>query len=297
MPKKYTTEEFVKKASLIHNYKYDYSKVDYKNNSAKVCIICPEHGEFWQTPHHHLEGHKCPKCSKLKTQEEFIKEAKSIHGDTYDYSKINYVGSVHKICITCFKHGDFLQLPNNHLQGQGCPECLRISRRYNKEDIIKQFSDKHNNKYDYSKVEYTNLKTKVEIICPKHGSFFQRPEDHLNGQGCPECSKFRTSKGENLIKQILEKRNIKFIHNKNCLDFLGKLRPDFYLPDYNLIIEYDGRQHFKPVKFWGGDEGLLKTQERDKLKTQLCEEHNIKLVRISYTQFNEIEEIIDSIIC
>ena len=137
----------------------------------------------------------------------------------------------------------------------------------------------------------------VDFLLGKHGSFFQRPEDHLNGQGCPECSKFRTSKGENLIKQILEKRNIKFIHNKNCLDFLGKLRPDFYLPDYNLIIEYDGRQHFKPVKFWGGDEGLLKTQERDKLKTQLCEEHNIKLVRISYTQFNEIEEIIDSIIC
>ena len=161
--------------------------------------------------------------------------------------------------------------------------------------FIKELEKIHGDKYNYNKVDYVGNKKKVCVVCNKCGQeFWQRPNDLLNGHGCPKCS---ASKGEEKISKFLKEKNIKFIYNKACLDFLGKLKPDFYLPDYNLVIEYDGEQHFKPIEIFGGVERFEKTQELDALKTQLCEEHNIKLIRISYTQFNEIEEIIDSIIC
>lgn len=124
------TEWFVNKAKEVHGNKFDYSKTKYFLSNQKVCIICPEHGEFWQTPANHLNGQQCPKCSdnetglKLRlTTEEFIEKATSVHGDKYDYSKTNYTRNSEKVLITCRKHGDFLQDPGNHLMGNGCPKC------------------------------------------------------------------------------------------------------------------------------------------------------------------------------
>lgn len=238
---------------------------------------------------------------KKLTIEEFIDKANCVHNNKYDYSESNYINIKTKIRIICPKHGLFFQRPEDHLNGQGCPECGRMisgkKTSFTQKLFVERSKKVHGNKYDYSKSVYVGARNKLCVICPKHGEFWQTADAHIRGQGCPECSKHRVSKGEDLIKKFLEERKVDFIHNKACLDFLGELRPDFYLPDYNLIIEYDGEQHFKPVDLFGGDEEFLKTQERDKLKNKLCEEHNIKLVRISYTQFNEIEEIIDSIIC
>ena len=113
-----TTEEFIKKAKEIHGNKYDYSKVEYKNTSTKVCIICPEHGEFWQTPNHHLQGHGCPKCKNEKIRKRhthnitiFIEKARKVHGDKYDYSKAEYINASTKVCIICPEHGEFWQTP------------------------------------------------------------------------------------------------------------------------------------------------------------------------------------------
>ena len=104
--KRLTKEQFVDKANLIHNFKYDYSKVVYNGYAEKVCIVCPEHGEFWQTPGNHLKGIGCPECGKIKcgikhrtSQENFINKARKIHGNKYDYSKVNYNGSHFKVCI------------------------------------------------------------------------------------------------------------------------------------------------------------------------------------------------------
>ena len=111
MPKKKTKDEFIKEATEKHEGKYDYSKVDYVNNKTKVCIICPEHehGEFWQTPNSHLQGVGCPKCSGnyTPTKEEWIAKACEIHGDKYNYSKVNYVNCMSKVCILCKEHGEF----------------------------------------------------------------------------------------------------------------------------------------------------------------------------------------------
>ena len=126
MANELTTEEFVRRAKAIHGDKYDYSKVVYQKKDSKVCIICPKHGEFWQTPHNHSRGQKCPKCAlenKTMTTEKFISKAQAIHGNMYNYSKVNYIDTKTKVCIICPIHGEFWQRPDIHLRGSICPKC------------------------------------------------------------------------------------------------------------------------------------------------------------------------------
>ena len=190
---KQTTKDFICKAKDIHGDKYDYSNVEYVNNHTKVCIICSEHGEFWQTPKNHLKGQGCPKCAvKIRatknalSKNNFIEKAKKIHGDKYDYSKVEYINTHTKVCIICPEHGEFWQMPNEHLQGCGCSKCSnRI--KLDTEEFIRRAREIHGNRYDYSKVEYINAQTKVKIICPIHGEFWQTPSGHLNGHGCSKC--------------------------------------------------------------------------------------------------------------
>lgn len=190
MPGKLTKDEFIEKARKVHGDKYDYSKVEYKNSREKVCIICPEHGEFYQNSAGHLTGYGCPKCGNTRlTVEEFIKRSKKVHGDKYDYSKVEYKNSSTKVCIICKEegHGEFFQIPNDHLRGIGCPRCGGKAKLTTVE-FIKRAKEIHGNRYDYSKVEYKNSTTKICIICPKHGEFFQAPRDHLQSKGCFSCA-------------------------------------------------------------------------------------------------------------
>jgi hypothetical protein len=195
------TFEFIKKSKKVHGEKFDYSKVEYIGGSTKVCIICPEHGDFYQLPNNHLSGKDCLKCSYLKraqklTQgnEEFIEKSIKVHGGKYDYSRVEYKNSKTKVCIVCNKideitgekHNEFWQVPYNHLSGSSCPKCS--NRFMNQEIFIKKASVIHHKKYDYSKVEYKAAKSKVSIICPDHGVFSQAPDGHINGAGCPKCS-------------------------------------------------------------------------------------------------------------
>lgn len=123
--KRLDRETFIERAREIHGDKYDYSKVEYRNNKTKVCIICPEHGEFWQRPNDHLSGYRCIKCVQKysPTTEEWIEKARKVHGDRYDYSKVNYVNAFEKVCIVCPEHGEFWQIAANHLTGANCPAC------------------------------------------------------------------------------------------------------------------------------------------------------------------------------
>jgi len=203
--KRLTTEGFIEKARKVHGDKYDYSKVEYKNNRTKVCIICPIHGEFWQATSFHLMGCDCPKCKgKNMTTDEFIRRAKLVHGDKYDYSKTNYEGSKIKVCVICPEHGEFWQEPHNHLMGHGCPLCKKDKLLKIMSSSLGEFVEKarniHGDKYDYSKVKYVNSSSKVEIICPTHGSFFQTPNNHLSGSGCIKC----TNKNKHTTEEFIE---------------------------------------------------------------------------------------------
>lgn len=299
-----STEEFVEKAKKVHVDKYDYSKVEYVNGKTKVCIICHEkdedgnkHGEFWQTPHIHLSGHGCPICgnSVKSTTEKFIEKAKVIHNNKYDYSKIDYKGNKIKICIICHEknengveHGEFWQVPNEHLSGKGCSKCnigkIGNNIRLTTEEFIKRAKEIHGNKYDYSKVNYIDKKTKVCITCPVHGEFWQTPNNHLHDKaGCPIC---KESKLEGKIALLLDNNTIKYERQKK-FPWLGALSLDFYLPDYNIAIECQGRQHFEPVTAFGGEEEFKKILERDTRKSSLCEENDVKLILYSEERFKK----------
>lgn len=295
--------DFIKKAREIHGNKYDYSKVEYINAHTKVCISCPIHGEFWQTPANHLCGKGCLKCvGKNKTTDFFIEEAKKIHGNKYDYSKTVYINAHAKVCIICPIHGEFWQTPNNHLMGNGCYQCgLDIAHKkqtLTKEEFIRKAHLVHGDKYDYSKVEYINYETPICIICPVHGEFWQTPDKHLHGAGCPMC---KSSKLEEEMRLFLQENNIIFERQKH-FDWLGFLSLDFYLPQYNIAIECQGIQHFKSIEFFGGHNGFLQNKIRDERKRRLCEENGIRLLYYSnlgieypYEVYENKEELLEEI--
>jgi hypothetical protein len=272
-----------------HGIKYDYSLVVYTGTDNKVEIICSKHGIFEQTPHAHLKGQGCPLCCNnfKHTKDSFITKSNEEHNCMYDYSLVNYKNNKTQIKIICPIHGEFLQRPDAHLRGQGCPTCANINRTHTIEFVIEKFKNVHKSKYDYSLVKYVNFYTKVKIICSKHGIFEQTPHAHLKGQGCPICME---SKGENKISKILDEKNVKFIREKRFKDCRDKLPLpfDFYLPEYNTCIEYDGTQHYYEIKHWND---LNYVKKHDKMKNDYCEEQEINLLRIKYNN-NKIEKTI-----
>ena len=289
--KKLTTEEFIIRAKDVHGDKYGYSLVKYKNRKTKVKIICKEHGEFEQTPDDHLQGKGCKKCSKpVYDTNSFIRHSKLIHGDKYDYSLVEYKLSKVKVKIICKEHGVFEQNPNTHLRGHGCNSCKKETKKvYDTNTFIKEAEIVHGNKFDYSLVEYSIRKDKVKIVCSIHGDFIQRPNDHLQGASCPKC---KSSKGETSIRKYLTNNNINFEEQKRYKECKNKISLpfDFYLSDYNLIIEYDGEFHYKAIF---SQEDLKQTQQNDEIKNKYCADNGINLLRIKYTDFKHIEDILE----
>jgi hypothetical protein len=148
---KITGEEFIAAAKQIHLVKYTYNKVNFVNTKTKVFITCPIHGDFEQTPNNHLQGQGCSFCSgkNKKSTTEFIEEAKQIHGERYQYDKVNYVSRKAKVVITCPFHGDFKQAPNNHIQGQGCPRCKTSRGEAEIETVLKNLKVKFEPQYTF----------------------------------------------------------------------------------------------------------------------------------------------------
>jgi ribosomal protein L36 len=220
MPRKRTTKEFIEKAKEKHGNKYDYSKVEYKNNKTKVSIICKKHGDFKQTPDSHLRGGGCPTCggNYRPTTKEFIKKAKEKHGNKYDYSKVKYNGAHKKVIIICKEHDEFKQTPGSHLNGNGCPTCgieLRAKKiSLTTDEFIEKAKEKHGNKYDYSKVKYNDAHKKVIIICKEHDEFKQTPGKHLSGNGCPTCSGNIKLTTEGFIEKAKKKHGNKYDYSK-----------------------------------------------------------------------------------
>lgn len=294
MPSKSNTEEFIKKAKLKHGDKYSYDKVNYDGKDKPVIITCPKHGDFKQTPHEHLSGCGCQKCWSERRatpkipKEKFIELANEKHNNKYDYSKIEYKGVEYPITIICPIHGEFQQMPQNHLKGQGCPKCGNLKKGMYQvgttESFIQKAKNVHGDKYDYSKVNYVNNREKVIIICPIHGEFKQKPLDHIHGCGCPECGKSLDKAEKMVLSKLREKYGDvvyqytePWLQSKTSFSYI-----DFYIPSYSIGIEYQGRQHFGPISRFGGEEAYKKQSKRDIFKFQRCKEHDIKLFYISF---------------
>ena len=295
MGRKFSQEDFINKAKIIHNNKYDYSKTIYKNKRTNVIIICPEHGEFSQNPEVHLRGSGCKECgksiSKSKRFKDFdivLEEFKKVHGNKYDYSKVKYNGTDSRVEIICPEHGSFFQTPYEHKKGSGCPYCFGLYKT--NEDFISSAKKVHGDKYDYSKVNFLNVRDKVEIICKEHGSFFQNYINHVTNKcGCPKCNS--NWKGEKAIRNFLQKNKIIFDEQYTFDDLKDKkhLRFDFFIKEKNLCIEYDGLQHFEPIF---GKESFKETTEHDIKKNKYCKEKKINLLRIKYSDFYNIDGIL-----
>ena len=255
-----------------------------------ILIKCIKHGEF-NSRLDHLVNNGCKECFKdnknLLKQEKFINKSIIIHNYKYDYSKVFYYNNKKKVIIICKKHGEFEISPINHLNKQGCKKCS--SKQLNINLFVEKAKAIHGEKYDYSICKYTSVNDKLDIVCKKHGLFSQRGSSHLEGVGCPSCNE---SIGEKLISKYLDEKNIKYIRQKKFDDcrFKYPLKFDFYLNDYDLCIEFDGIQHFKPIDYFGGIERFKYEQKLSLIKDNFCSSKGIKLIRIKYNE-NLIEKL------
>lgn len=291
-----TTEEWIKRAKEKFP-QYDYSKVNYVNNKTKVIIVCPKHGEFSQSPSNFLIHCGCSVCQKEKKEEEysnyFFKEAKRKFGNKFSYLT-EKVFHNKKIKIICPIHGEFNQLPQVHLNAKyGCPKCQSHTStlKTSTEEWIEKARLIHGNKYDYSITIFNGSNNKIEYICPKHGRVIQYAYRHLNGSGCRKCS---SSKGEEKISNILESMNIPFESQKSFEDLknINNLKYDFYLPKQNIVIEFNGIQHYSSRAFRKTRKEFLIQKHRDWLKRKYAKKNNLKLIIIPYWEFENIETIL-----
>ncbi len=298
--KRISFEEFISRAKKAHGDKFSYDEKSYSGIESPLKIICSSHGEFTQVGKTHLKSHGCPKCGndsafkKLSlSKEDFVEKAIEIHGNKFLYDKVIYSNNRTNVIITCKDHGEFIQKPNYHLLGNGCPSCGGTKKLTN-EDFISKSQKVHDNKYDYKLIEYQGNKKKIKIICPTHGAFLQSPSHHMMGSGCPNCNE---SKGEKLISEILKEKSVTFVRQKRFDECKNKavLPFDFYLPDYNTCIEFDGDQHFHPWRMKDLEVALLKLskiQKNDEIKTAFCQANNIQLIRIKFDE--NINEKLDT---
>lgn len=236
-----TQEEVIERCKKIHKNKYSYENFKFKGVNKKTKITCPTHGDFPQKVQNHLSGSGCPKCAgQNKTTEELIEQFKKIHGDKFDYSKVEYTKSNKKVKIICKKNHIFKQTPDSHLKGQGCPKCAGYYKTT--EEFIEEAKQFHGDTYEYSNVEYKNATTNIKITCKKHGDFKQQPHVHLRGAGCPLCAKVGFSIGQIewlTYLSLLHKKDIQ--HFNNGGEFVINSKPvDGYCKETNEVFEYHG---------------------------------------------------------
>ena len=294
MPKRLTNEEFIERVKQVHGDKYLLDKLVYRGVKNHVTLTCRLHGDFSNRADCILEGQGCPICrgTARHTTEQFIEKARKIHGDKYDYSKVNYWQAFDNVTIICPIHGEFSQQATAHLRGHGCPKCAEIvkalKKRKTNEEYIAEAKAVHGDKYDYSVTNYVTARKKVDIRCKEHGIFSIMPRSHLGGIGCPICSE---SHLETEIRVFLENNSIEFERQKRFDWLINKVKMslDFYLPKYNIGIECQGVQHFNSFEYFGGDkvhEGIV---YRDKLKKSLCDENGVELIYFTHQEINDEE--------
>ncbi len=282
---RYTHDEFINKLLEKHGDKYYLDEIEYTKHNEDVILTCKAYNHrFLQKPYNILRGYGCKQCtiiSQTKTTKEFIKQAKNIHNNSYDYIFTNYKNALSKIVITCKIHGNFEQRASEHLSGAGCKKCADVAQSLTKEEFIEKANNIHGNRYDYSLVDYKNNRIKITIICNIHGEFKQKPDNHIckhNKNGCPFCFnkteykiykflKYNFSCDTNIIHQF----KTDFCKNKRKLPY------DFCLEKFKIIIELDGCQHFKQISNWKCPK---ETQKVDFYKRKVANDNGYKIIRL-----------------
>ena len=224
---------------------------------------------------------------RKKTVKEFIKSAKEVHGDKYDYSKVEYINNSTKVCIICPQHGEFWQRPQDHLRGEGCVKCGKIEMRkkisLGRDKFIQKAQKIFHNMYSYENVDYKNNSTKVLVTCSKHGDFLVSPSNHLRGRGCPFCKCEKYVYEERLYHFLLTIFNENEIIRQYKSDWLSNNKSlDFFIPKYNIAIEHQGSQHFVLQPFLCTKEKFERIKYLDKEKFNECVSNNVNVFYFSY---------------
>ena len=262
------------------------------------------HGWFETSPHELDYGSGCRKCGYISMAQknsipysEILQQFEKVHGKRYKYDDSTYRSVEDKMRIICSKHGEFYQKVQLHKDGTNCPKCMNELRgeksRLSKKEFIERALLEHGDIYDYSKVKWVDQHTEITIICPKHGDFNQIPRDHFRGSGCITCN---ASRGERKIKLLLDNFKINYSMQQRFtgLEYDAPLKCDFYLTDRKVVIEYNGQQHYKAIKFFGGEQGLKITRSRDKAKRDWCINNSIRFEVIRYDE--DIDKRMDEIL-
>lgn len=281
---------FITEAKKVHGDRYDYSTVSVKDKTTPIEIKCKVHGSFYQQPVNHLAGNNCMECSREEsrlTTEQFISKSKEKHGNYYSYDNTSYTLADEKVIITCPVHGDFLQKPYAHMDGQGCNKCKVDSTRLTTETFIIKAINIHKNKYSYDKVEYKSNKEPVTIYCPVHGYYNQIADYHMQGRGCPECGLTSyISKAENTIVSHIKSLGLEVQQSNRSL--ISPYELDIIIPEKKIAIEYNGiRWH---------SEKFGKDKYYHKNKTNLCKDKGYRLIHIWEDDFiNDAKKELDFI--
>lgn len=304
--KRYTNEEFIAKARELPNSDgISFEKCQYKRNKDNVTLTCHkkdkhgnEHGDFTVTPGHFLSGEGCPKCRYDKSSEkkrrnlgQLIECIKKVHGDKYDYSKMEYTNDSSKVCIICPKHGEFYQTINNHLRGEGCPMCGKENSSKNRTMSFEEFEERskkvHEGQYEYHREGYDNTDSIIRITCPKHGDFYQKAGNHLYlGYCCPKCSACGSKGEKELYEFIVGISNSEVVQNDRET-LCGNHELDVYVPEKKFAVEYDGLR-------WHSE--LSKPNDYHLFKTNLCSDSGIRLFHVFEDEWAEKKDIVKSMI-
>ncbi len=301
-----TWDDIIIECMEIHNGYYTYiigEQEEYKLNTTLMVVHCPKHGAFdIRVTDHKNNARGCQTCAKeigrIRRQigwESVIESCKLKHNNLYNYyidEQLPYEGIHTPFTAHCNIHGRFTLSADSHRRGTGCKSCainyVSSVTRFDWDITIEQCKERHNDRYWYDKdeqEEYKNTNTPMVIHCRIHDIFTTSAKSHKRGSGCPTCSN-----SHNVIKiyDYLTSQNISFIQEYGFDDCRGdtRLLPfDFYLPDLNILIEYDGRQHYEYIPNWFHKKGYWqfeRQQRYDEIKNQYCRDNNIDLLRIRY---------------
>lgn len=293
MPVRKTHEKFMKEIKLLNRLHHDHSKVKYDGNLVNIIIICKYHGLFETKPKNYLiSNHGCKYCgfaagaaSLTKSTEQFIKEAILLHDDRFEYLKSIYTGAHKNLIITCKEHGDFLCTPNHHLNENKKGGCSFCSHGLITNEIIDQYLIDNDKKIKRI-TDYIKCQEDMKFQCLICDYVFDKRFTAIKHQnaGCDKCGGHRIN--EKRVKCFLKENNIITEKLKIKLPILKRCaNPDFYIPSLNLIIEYNGCQHYKPTKFGNmtdenSQKAFIKQQIRDQQLREYCYENNIEILEI-----------------
>jgi very-short-patch-repair endonuclease len=296
---------FILRARDKHGDQFDYSNSRFAGFAKPIEVVCRRHGACTTTPQSHLANRAggCRKCreelvhlSRSLSTDKFIRRAKEIHGDRYDYHLVHSAGTRSRVVIVCPRHGSFRMKACRHLEGRGCRKCaferIGSEQRLSFWDFVERVIEVHGaNQYEYELKDFVNLHSSIPIHCPRHGRFLQSVANHLKGRGCPSCIH---SLGEKRVHEVLQMLDVEFTEQARFSDCCDRqqLRFDFYVPSRRLLIEFDGRQHYETSEKWGGEEKLADIQRRDAIKDRFAAEHGYRLLRIPYWEYQHIDNLL-----